>query len=184
VTVTGALLGLSSLIIGVLALAAYDGDRSKAVGVLFGPRAGADETAAPVPDVGAMIRQVQSRAPEAEFVSAFLEHVGTAGQVVQLGMRTPGGIAFSTTYHFNGDGKSLADPTTTRRGPGHWILGALQPLHFGWFGGLPVKLLYGVLGLTLAIVTHSGVVIWLERRCDKGRPAPAWEKVWAVVGWG
>jgi apolipoprotein N-acyltransferase len=27
------------------------------------------------------------------------------------------------------------------------------------------------------------VVIWLERRRDKGRPAPKWEKVWAVVGW-
>ena len=46
-----------------------------------------------------------------------------------------------------------------------------------------IKLLYGVLGLALAIVTHSGVVIWLERRRAKGRPAPKWEKVWAVVGW-
>jgi hypothetical protein len=46
-----------------------------------------------------------------------------------------------------------------------------------------VKLLYGVLGLALTVVTHSGVVIWLARRRDKGRPAPGWEKVWAVVGW-
>ena len=71
VTVTGALLGLSSLIIGVLALAAYDGDRGKAVGVLFGTPPGADETSAPVPDVGAMIRQVKAATPEAEFSSDF-----------------------------------------------------------------------------------------------------------------
>ena len=27
------------------------------------------------------------------------------------------------------------------------------------------------------------MVIWFERRRDKGRPVPKWEKVWAVVGW-
>jgi hypothetical protein len=48
---------------------------------------------------------------------------------------------------------------------------------------MAVKLLYGVLGLALTVVTHSGVVIWLARRRDKGRPAPGWEKTWAVVGW-
>ena len=47
-----------------------------------------------------------------------------------------------------------------------------------------VGAVYGVLGLALTVVTHSGVVIWLARRRDKGRPAPGWEKVWAVTGWG
>lgn len=185
VTVTGALLGLSSLIIGVLALAAYDGDRSKAVSVLFGPRAGADETAAPVPDVGAMIRQINVvAAPDEQFSSVFLQHIGTAGQSVQLGMHVPGQIAFSTTYRFSGDGKLLANPQQTETGPGRWILGALQPLHFGWYGGPAVKLLYGLLGIALTIVTSSGVAIWLARRRDKGRPAPGWEKAWAVMVWG
>lgn len=183
VTVTGALLGLSTLIVGVLALAAYDGDSEKAFGTLFGPRAGADKSAAPVPDVAPMIRQVQVTRPDAEVSSVFVEHVGSAGQVVQLGMHEPGKIAFSETYYFSGDGSPLADPTKAQAGPGRWILGAIQPLHFGWFGGMPVKILYGVLGLALTVVTHSGVVIWLARRRDKGRPAPKWEKVWAVVGW-
>ncbi len=183
VTLSGALLGLSTLIVGVLALAAYDGDREKAFGTLFGPRATDNKTAAPVPDMAPMIRQVQQSEPKAEVASVFVEHVGTAGQVVQLGMHMPGKIAFSETFHFSGDGKLLPDPTKAEAGPGRWILGAIQPLHFGWFGGLAVKILYGVLGLALTVVTHSGVVIWLARRRDKGRPAPGWEKVWAVVGW-
>ena len=54
----------------------------------------------------------------------------------------------------------------------------------GWFGGMPVKILYGVLGLALTIVTHSGVTIWLARRRDKGRPAGRWERIWAGVAWG
>lgn len=183
VSVTGALLGLSSLIVGVLALAAYDGDRDKATAVLFGPRATNNEAAAPIPDVGAMIASIKSSVPEAEFASAFIQHIGTAGQLVQLGMHVPGRIAFTTTYHFGGDGKLIAAPGQREGGAGQWILGALQPLHYGWFGGLTSKLLYGILGLALAVVTHTGVAIWLARRRDKARPVPGWEKVWAVVGW-
>lgn len=183
VSLTGALLGLSTLIVGVLALAAYNGDSEKAFAAILGPMAGADETAAPVPDLAAMIRQVQSAKPDAVFVSANIQHIGHAGQVVHLGMRTPGHLAMANTYYFDGSGKLLGDGGLETGGIGQQILGVLQPLHFGWFGGLPVKLLYGLLGLALTIVTHSGVVIWLARRRDKGRPAPAWEKAWAALGW-
>ena len=182
VSATGALLGLSSLIIGVLALAAYDGDRGKAIAVLVGPRPTNDATPAAIPDIGAMIRSVQINSPDAEFASAFIQHIGTAGQTVQLGMHTPGQIAFSSTYRFRADG-TIDSGAGQRHGVGRWILGALQPLHYGWFGGVAGKLLYGILGLALAVVTHSGVAIWLLRRREKGRPAPGWEKAWAVVGW-
>jgi uncharacterized iron-regulated membrane protein len=183
VTLTGALLGLSTLIVGVLALAAYNGDSEEAFAAILGPRASADESAAPVPDLAAMIRHVQTTKPDAQFVSAHIDHVGNAGQVVHLGMRTPGHIAFSDTHYFSGDGTPRGSGGLEDGGVGRWILGALSPLHFGWFGGIPVKLLYGVLGLALTVVTHTGVTIWLARRRDKGRPAPGWEKVWAAVGW-
>lgn len=184
VTLTGALLGLSTLIVGVLAYAAYDGDSDKAFATLLGPRATEDETVAPLPDVAAMIRQVQSAKPDAIFVSVFLQHVGKIGQVVHLGMRTPGHLALSNSYYFKGDGTPLGDGGLETGGIGQQILGALQPLHFGWFGGLPVKVIYGLLGLALTVVTHSGVTIWLARRRDKGRPAPGWERIWAAAAWG
>ena len=183
VTLTGALLGLSTLIISVLALAAYDGDREKAVAEIFGPRASEDETAAPLPDIAGMIAAIKQTEPGSVFSSASIEHIATAGQLVRIGMHQPGRLSFNETYHFNAAGEHIrADSQPS--GAGKWILNAIQPLHFGWFGGLPVKLLYAVLGLALTIVTHSGVVIWLARRRDKGRPAPGWEKVWAAVGWG
>lgn len=183
VSVTGALLGLSSLILGLLAVAAFDGDRSKAMAVLFGPTPTEDSAPAAIPDLSAMMAQVKQIAPDAEFSNAFVQHIGTAGQVTQLGVHMPSRLAFVSTYHFNADGKLIASPEQRQRGVGQWILGALQPLHFGWFAGLLSKLLYGILGLALAIVTHTGVTIWLARRRDKGRPARGWEKVWVVVGW-
>lgn len=184
VSLSGALLGLSTLIVGVLALAAYDGDSDAAFGAILGPRAGSEETAAPVPDVAAMMRHVMAAKPEAKFVSVVIDHVGEAGQVVHLGMRTPGHLAMANSYYFKGDGTPLGDGGLEEGGVGQQILGVLQPLHFGWFGGMPIKLAYGVLGLALAVITHTGVTIWLARRRDKGRPAPGWERVWAAVGWG
>jgi uncharacterized iron-regulated membrane protein len=184
VSLTGALLGLSTLIVGVLAYAAYDGDSGKAFATLLGPRASADEAPAAVPDIAAMIRHVQGTHPEATFVSLHIDHVGKAGQVVHLGMRTPGHIAFSNSYYFDGNANALGHGGLETGSIGQQILGTLQPLHFGWFGGLTVKVLYGLLGLALTVVTSTGVSIWLARRRDKGRPAPGWERIWAAVVWG
>ncbi|MGE0022227.1 MAG: PepSY-associated TM helix domain-containing protein [Hyphomicrobium sp.] len=183
VSTTGALLGLSTLIVGVLALAAYEGDSEKAFATILGPLPTADETAAPVPDIAAMIRSVRAGHPDAEFASVFIQHIGKAGQMVNLGMKTPGHLAMSNAYYFDGTGKPLGDGGLETGSIGQQILGALQPLHFGWFGGLLVKIVYGILGLALTIVTHSGVAIWLARRRERGRPAPHWEKVWTALAW-
>lgn len=184
VSTTGALLGLSTLIVGVLALAAYDGDTEKAFATILGPRATENETAAPVPDVAAMMRHVQADQPGAMFVSVNMQHIAKAGQVVHLGMRTSGHLAMANSYYFDGTGKPLGDGGLETGTVGQQILGALQPLHFGWFGGLAVKIAYGFLGFALTVVTHSGIAIWLARRREQGRPLPLWEKIWSAVTWG
>lgn len=183
VSLTGALLGLSTLVVGVLAMAAYDGDSEKAFAAILGPQAGPDETAAPLPDIAAMIRKVQGEYPDAAFVSINVGHIGHAGQLVSLGLKRPGHLPFSEAYHFDGDGKARGVTGMEEGSVGQQILGVLQPLHYGWFGGMAVRLAYGILGLALTIVTHTGVTIWLARRRDKGRPVPGWERIWAAVGW-
>ena len=52
-----------------------------------------------------------------------------------------------------------------------WYLSALllsQPLHFGDYGGLPMKLLWAVLDVVTIVVLGSGLYLWLARR--DGRP--------------
>jgi len=183
VSLTGALLGLSSVIVGVLALAAYDGNRDKALQTLLGPRASEDQTAAPLPDVEAMIQSILREQPAAQLVMITVQHAAKAGQVVNLGMRSPGHLALANDYFFKGDGTPLGESGYVTGSVGRRILGMIQPLHFGWFGGLPIKIAYGVLGLALSIVTHTGVTIWLARRRDKGRPAAVWERIWPALAW-
>ena len=48
-----------------------------------------------------------------------------------------------------------------------WYLTALlvsQPLHFGDFGGLPLKILWALLDLLTIVVLCSGLVLWWQRR--------------------
>ncbi|MBA3590390.1 PepSY domain-containing protein [Methylibium sp.] len=42
--------------------------------------------------------------------------------------------------------------------------GLMEPLHFGDFGGLVLKWLYFLLGLTPAALSLSGTLIWIDRR--------------------
>lgn len=54
------------------------------------------------------------------------------------------------------------DPRTA----GFWsvVNGLMEPLHFGDFGGLPLKWLYFFLGLTPAFLSITGTLIWLDGR--------------------
>lgn len=44
------------------------------------------------------------------------------------------------------------------------ILDVIFPLHFGNFGGLAVKILWAVLGISTSLIALTGMMIWVERR--------------------
>jgi uncharacterized iron-regulated membrane protein len=55
-----------------------------------------------------------------------------------------------------------------------WYLTALlvsQPLHFGDYGGLPMKILWAVLDILTIVILGSGLTLWVMRRKGAGQPA-------------
>jgi len=44
------------------------------------------------------------------------------------------------------------------------VLEVCRPLHFGDYGGLPLKILWALLDLTLMVVLASGIYLWASRR--------------------
>jgi uncharacterized iron-regulated membrane protein len=92
------------------------------------------------------------------------------------------GTDFSTTHHYmiamHGDAPltaRLIQPvlvdaetgalTETRALP--WYVATLlisQPLHFGDYGGMPLKIIWAVLDIVTIIVLGSGLYLWLARR--------------------
>jgi uncharacterized iron-regulated membrane protein len=99
------------------------------------------------------------------------------------------GTPFSSTHHYavfmNGNtpltarllkpalvDAATAELTDMRDLP--WYLTALlisQPLHFGDYGGLPLKVLWAVLDILTIVVLGSGLYLWLVRRKGAGQPS-------------
>lgn len=79
----------------------------------------------------------------------------------QGALRSPYGsiVVFSGA---TGELKSATRASET--GVGGQILDAFRPLHFGNFGGLPVKILWSLGGLAPAILALSGTFLWWKRK--------------------
>ena len=60
----------------------------------------------------------------------------------------------------------------TARPQAPWYITVLllsQPLHFGNYGGLPMKIIWALLDVMAIVILVSGVVLWLGRSGDRGR---------------
>lgn len=183
VSLTGALLGLSTLLIGILGYVAFNGDINKVYSYFLPPVAVDDPRPAPLPPMEPMFAHIQQDAPEAKPSYFLFEHPGETGQTISITAISPNQLSRGDSWVFDGSGKLMEGGYSSTGTTGNFILQALYLLHFGWFGGWIVKIAYILLGAGLTTVTASGVAIWLARRRDKGRPAPRWERIWVAFCW-
>ena len=185
VSLTGALLGLTTIIVGVLGMALFQGDVGK-VYALFIPQAPKDDPRpAPMLDLRPMFAQVAVQAKGAPVNLVLLEHPTEVGGAALFYTENDNGrLSNSDSYAFSRDGKLYHSAKAANGNTGQKVLNSLGKLHFGWFGGGLVKILYGTLGLTLTYLAAGGVIIWLARRRDKRNPAPGFERLWSATIWG
>jgi uncharacterized iron-regulated membrane protein len=66
------------------------------------------------------------------------------------------------------DGRVVAARDPRRAGFWSVVDGLMEPLHFGDFGGLWLKWLYFVLGLSPAFLSLTGTLLWLDKRREAG----------------
>jgi uncharacterized iron-regulated membrane protein len=182
---TGALLGLSTIIVAVLALLLYpEGGMKKVYELFLDAPPPVDARTVPMPDIAALIAEARRQSPEAPPQNVVVERPGRADMRVAVHGARAKLLVQQDETRFDATGKAIAQEHPEDFVAGTRILGGIGQLHFGWYGGLPVRLAYGLLGIALCVVTSSGVTIWLARRRDRGRAAPQWERIWAAVCWG
>jgi Uncharacterized iron-regulated membrane protein len=185
VSLTGALLGLSSIIIGVIGLAVFQGDTAKVYAIFTPPHPAEDARPAPPLDLRPLFASVAERAPGERISYLVVEHPTEMGGAAMFEVEDGSSrLANADTYAFDRQGKLYHEQKAAENNVGQQILGSLGLLHFGWFGGGAIKITYTLLGLGLTYLAAGGVNIWLARRRDKGRPAPGWERVWTATVWG
>lgn len=188
IALTGAAIGLAQVVGFALALTFEGGDFEKVFEPIFG---GGAETQAitggrPVAD-GAVVRalaEMEAKAPEARPYWVVLHKAGQPDEHLEITAAMPQSTAYGEIFRFDPEGRLHSRKGLDSGSVGEQAYASLYPLHFGSFGGLPVKLAYFVLGVGLCVICATGLDIWLVKSAEKGKPHPALHRVWTVFVWG
>lgn len=181
---TGAMLGLASILAFALAAARFDGDFQQVFDPVFGAEPALSGDAGEVADLGAALTHFRAEYPELELVYAIVHDPTAEGQHTQLIAEHPTRLIFGDYYNYDADGVFLGNTGISDGTLGQQIAGSVYNVHFGNWGGLPIKLAYGAFGIMLSVITASGLGIYFTKRAEKGRPAPRLEGAWEGVIWG
>ena len=184
IAITGAFIGLSSALIFVVAAAFYGGDTRAAGAPLFGPEPQRVDAAAEPADLAAALQNLAALAPERRPNFIVVDHPGTAGQRVTINTDVPRRLVYSERYTFDSAGSltgvlGLADGPAAKQ-----IYASVYPVHFGNFGGLPVKVTYALLGFALCAIAVTGVNVWIEKRRQARHATRRLDAAWRAVIWG
>lgn len=181
---TGAILGLASVLALIIAAVGFDNDRDAVFAPTFGAEPAADARPAPVAELDRPLAYMAERFPALDVTHVVVHDPGTAGQHTEVIAEHRDRLIFGDYYRF--------DPTGTYRGNvgisdgtvGQQVTGAVYNVHFGNWGGVPVKLAYLVFGLVLCVIVASGLAIYFAKREARGQPAPRLAGAWQGVVWG
>lgn len=131
-------------------------------------------------DVGALVAHARTRLPEGQVAGVVLPPTERGTVVVQMSRSEPDHMDNTGYVHFTFDrysGELLDTWDQLDRSTGDAILSWVVPLHFGSFGGLPLKVLWVVLGLSPPLLFATAAVMWwnrvLRRRWERLRAASA-----------
>lgn len=178
VTLTGALFGLSNLAVLAVAGLGFHGDTTRVLAPLSGPDVVVDSRAAPVPDLEELVRRARAQLPGSHLEYVGIERPGTRGAKVTVEMGAAGRLPRGEDFHFDAPGREIGR-TGYLTGPGGLqVYSGAAEAHFGFFGGLPVRVIYVVLGAALTFITATGFNIWLERQAERGRGWPRVRGAW------
>jgi uncharacterized iron-regulated membrane protein len=90
---------------------------------------------------------------------------------VNFGSDHPTGFGYPTIYVDAADGRILGAEVPGQGTAGDLFLQIQFPLHSGQIGGLPTRILISCTGLGVAMLSVTGVVIWLRKSRGRARRA-------------
>jgi uncharacterized iron-regulated membrane protein len=181
---TGAILGLASVLAFAIAAASFGNDTAKVFSPIFGEDPPLNEAPADLAEIASPISHMYTEYPDLQPTYLILHDPGTAGQHVSAIAEHPNRLIFGDYYNFDSIGTYLGNTGLSDGTAGQQVAGSVYNVHFGNWGGLPIKIAYFLFGLSLCTIIASGLNIYFVRRRAQGRPAPRLEAGWAGIVWG
>ena len=124
--------------------------------------------------IAPMIRMARASIPDFEPTYATIDFGGDR-PTVQIDGNVPGLVQENASHvRFDGRTGRLEEVYDVRQ-QSFWtqFRYALEPIHYGYYGGFWVKILYLIIGLMPAALSITGALLWFERRKQAERPARA-----------
>ena len=178
IALTGAYYGLVAVLVGMFALA--DGVSPEVVNEEVFPAEPALENQIGDYKVARALEQVRELDPDGRLLYMIVHDANSENRFMEFYVRQPGLLAWSENYRFDING-NYQDTAGYTQGPAaRQILYSVYLIHFGHFGGFITKLFYVILGLSLTVVSATGINIWLEKR----KYRDALNLIWPGVVWG
>ncbi|PCD02707.1 peptidase [Sphingomonas spermidinifaciens] len=181
---TGAMIGLGG--VGFYAMAAkwYGGDVEKAYAPIFGGEPAHAEGKASLARIDRAMANLTAAHPGIEPSYVILHEPGTRGQYLTILAKHPRRLIYGETYAFDAAGNPTHKVGLSDGPIGRQFAASTYDLHFGSFGGWPVRLAYVLLGAAVTVICGTGMSIWLVKRRQRGRASPRLEAMWAATVWG
>lgn len=183
-SLTGAMIGLatfSALAVGELK---YDGDYEAVFEPVFGSEPPADHTKAPVANIEAALHYMAEKHPEKPPVYVILHDPATKGQYLQIMAEHPDRLIYAEKYNFTIDGEFIDTVGSADGTLGQQVADSVYKVHFGNFGGMPVKLAFVIFGACLLFIIIAGMNVYFLKQKARGRDLSGFERSWRVIQWG
>lgn len=185
IALTGAVIGLGVLTVEGVAKRYYGGDVDKAYAPVFGGEHPVDLTKVEqLPPIGKSLEYMRANYPDVEVTFVTVHDPMTKGQSIQLMGEHPRRLIFGEYYNFGADGVFHGTAGLSDGELGQQAAASNYNLHFGNYGGIPVKIAYFVLGIALTAICATGTFIWLGKRRRRGIHEPRLRAAWHGVVWG
>lgn len=185
ISFTGAAMALGVLVAALVGSFGYRVSVDAVGDALLGPSLGAEYVrAASPPDLVAILGKVGHGEAPAHIQRVIIMHPGQSNRLVRVDVAEPGRLVYGDRHFFDAQGHAITPGGMLQNHPGRAFYSGMVGLHFGGYGGLPLRIVYALLGLALCTIVASGMRQWLARQRTRACPRPRLENLWAGWVWG
>lgn len=162
---TGSMLGLVSLVLLLMAFAAYDGDSQAALDGFLGPTPEHTGIAAPMQAFSNIITTAEAHWQGFEVGYLNINNYGDSAAKITVYGDFANNLTGIQNLSFSGvSGEVMFVSDFRNMGIGAAIYGVSDTLHYAEFGGTLIKFLYLFLGVAVSGMGISGMMMWLEKQ--------------------
>ena len=179
IAVTGAFFGIVGLLILSATSIYYQGDRDALIADVYGgdPQIAAHQNEI---DFKRSFTELTNVAPKAKPIYAVIQNPKTERSYLEIAATLPERLIYSEIYRFDVNGNYINHQGFSDGPISRQVVYSVYRIHFGHFGGYPIKIAYVLLGLSLTVVCVTGINIWLNRRKHEDNI----NYLWAALVWG